>query len=276
MLGVVHTGPALVVFGDSRAEAAVDTRQLSAALSRVPLAYNLSWHAQGLDHAILLYQRLARETGTVIQFVSLPDLASEKPCDPRIGVAMRIYGWTPAQSDVVMMQRAFGDLTPEYMTASHLRIASQARWGLRQFADVSLRQKLRRDLLPDRERSDLFFPSPYETRLNGSSFSKVLATVAILPPHRTLSRSRARLLEHIAEQPRRIIILLPPLHHALLLEDHDRRVAALRAFANQIGLQVIDGSRWVADDDFADPLHVNVAGARVFTAKLAATLEGRR
>src|SRR5581483_6196086 len=62
--------PEIVIFGDSRAEAGVDARQLTRQLSRSPLAYNLATHSQTLAQSFLFQQGLPSSVRVVVQFVT--------------------------------------------------------------------------------------------------------------------------------------------------------------------------------------------------------------
>jgi hypothetical protein len=275
VLNALPEAPPVVIFGDSRAEAAVDARRLSNGLPGRPVAWNLSWHAQRFDHAALLYSQLDRKPRTVLQFVTLQDLASDDPSEPRVGEAMRQYGFEPREADVAMMRAAFGARTPSWLTESRLTIALHARWGVRQLPDVVLRQMIRRDLALEHERRDLYFPSPYTRRLGAAEFARLFAVVNTQLPQAAISGSRASLTTSLARD-QRMILILPPGHSRTILPDHDRRVDDLRRFGASIGVGVLDASRWIPDDQFIDPLHVSTSGARIFTDRLALEMKGGR
>lgn len=268
--------PQILVFGDSRIEASVDAAQLSAELPGKPLAYNVAWHAQRLVHMAALARRIPRSVRIVVVSVSLHDLADPNTGEPRIWEAMRAYGYEPDIPTRVAIHRAFGRNVPDALTRSRLEAMVVARWGVRQLADTGLRSLLRRDLRLDRERNDLFFPTAYTQRVAPAQFEEMIKVERTSIAGPTLCAGKQRLLADLgalaSDRRQRFVLLIPASHSRMMIVDHDRRLTELRAFAAQHGIEVVDGSRWVADVDMIDPLHPNVAGARRFTSMLAEAL----
>jgi len=270
--------PAIVVFGDSRTEASVDAAQLSAELPGRPLAYSAAWHGQKFSQAFAIARRVPASVRIVVVSVSLQDLASPTPGEPRIWEAMRAYGWDPDPATLKTMREAFGGAVPAEITRSRVGAIVAARWGVRQLADTGLRALIRRDLRLDRERNDLFFPTAYTQRVAPAAFEGMLRVERTIIVGPTISDAKKHLLASLAgiarERHQQLVLLIPAAHSRMMIVDHERRMAELRAFAAQHGFGVIDASRWVADDDFIDPLHPSVNGARTFTSRLAAAMRG--
>ena len=280
VLLALRGNPQIVVIGDSRGEASIDARQLTAELPQHPLVYNLSWHALRLVHVYALADRFPPSVRTVVINVSLQDLADDGPGEPRIWEAMRAYGYEPDPRLVAEMRRAFRDdplLQPLMRPPLQARLTS--RWAIRQIADTGLRSLFRRDLRFERERDDLFFPSAYTRRAAPAAFESFFATHPNRIGSETICPAKKILLAHIVRTARarrwRVVLLLPAVHPRLMLADHDRRVAELRAYGAGTGMEIVDGGRWLNDADFNDPLHPSIEGARKFTAALAAALQGR-
>ena len=280
VLTALRGSPQVVVFGDSRAEACIDTAQLAAALPGRPLSYNLAWHAQRFAHSFALVQDVPSSARVVIVMVSLQDVADGDPGVARVWSVMRAYGFEPDAATLATMRSAFGAAAPGALTMSRLEARLDSRWGVMQFADTGLRSFFRRDLRLTREREDLFFPTAYTERVTPEAFESILAVLPTSVHPRTVSGQKRRLLERLGQIARerhlRIVLLVPATHPRLMVPDHERRLRELRDLAAGLRLEVLDGSSWLGEEDFVDPLHASGAGARKFTAALAGALGGHR
>ena len=280
VLQALRDTPEVIVLGDSRAEASVDARRLSSELPGRPRAFNLAWHAQRFAHSFAIALRAPHSARIVVILVSLQDLSDSFAGDPRVWGAMRTYGYEPDSSIVDTMTAAFGSDTPRTLTVSRLRANFDARWGVRQFADTAMRGVARRDLRLAREREDLHFPTAYTQRLPAERFDAMLSVMPAQLAPRAVSVPKERLLVRLGEAGRernlRIVLVVAATHPSLMVVDHEQRIASLRVFVSRNGLEVIDGSAWLADEDFVDPLHASADGARKFTSALAAALGSHR
>lgn len=271
--------PQIVIFGDSRAEAAVDAAQLRRQLPGQPLAYNLAWHAQDLGQSFLLYDELPRSTSVVVQVVSLEDLGSPGTSDPRVYRAMRAYGFHPRREIIDQLQQDLGASAIAALRESDLHRRLTSRWVLPHLFDTVPRLMLRRDLRLERERTDLFFPNAYTTRVDEARFVEIKRIFQYNVEPAAICEPKQRLLRSIVSLTRahrlRVVLLLPPVHPAATSADRPRRLTELRAFCASVGLEVLDVSA-AEDSEFVDPVHVSENGARRATSLLAAYLRGSR
>lgn len=271
--------PAIVVFGDSRTESAVDAAQLTRELPGRPLAYNLAWHAQSLEHAFVLHDELPDSVNTVIVVVGLQDLAQATAVDSRIYRAMRAYGSTPSVKTLAVLERAFGRDVSQPWRMSAIAVRWDARWGVQRVFDTGLRYLARRDLMFERERRDLFFPTAYTTRLDATRFDRRFETGVTKVPGTAVSSGKALLLHELGSMSRRrairIVLVLPAVRPRGMLPDYDRRVRDLVELGKAEGVEIVDLTRLLPDEDFVDDVHTTTAGARKFTAAIAEHCRGR-
>ena len=272
--------PAIVVFGDSQTESAVDAAQLTRELPGRPLAYNLAWHSQRLDHAFLLHEELPASVKMIIQVLGLPDLADQPAGDSRIYRAMRAYGSTPSARSLAVLERAFGPDVSRPFRVTPIRVRWEARWGVQHVFDTGLRYLARHDLMFERERYDLFFPTAYTTRLDAARFDRIFETAGTRSvPGPAVSHGKALLIHELGLMGRRrsarIVLVLPAAPPRVTLPDHDRRVRDVVDLARAEGVEVVDLARLLPDEDFVDNVHTTAAGARKFTAAIAEHCRGK-
>jgi len=265
--------PAVVIFGDSRGESAVDAAQLSRSLPGKPLAYNFCWHGQRLDHSFVLYDRLPHSVRTVINLVSLQDFSQETPGDLRIYRAMRAYGFNPDAEAMATLETGFGRPSIASLYDSEARIRWESRWGVRHLFDTGLRYFVRHDLMLERERRDLFFPTAYTRRIESAAMALAIENYAHALPAPSVSHSKTILMEKLGawakQRSCRLVLVIPAVHSRGVVDDHDRRVADVTALGRSVGIEVVDLSHVLPDDDFVDLEHTTSEGARKFTMALA-------
>ena len=267
--------PQIVVFGDSRAEAAVDAVQLANELPRFPLAYNLATHSQTTAQSFLFQQQLPSSVRTVVQFVTAENLGSSIAFDSNVFNSMYLYGYRPSQDTRVTLARCFSDTLGNELDRSDFMERFQGRWIFRQAIDSLVRSRVRRDLLLSREENDIYFPTAYGRRLSDSAFAIELAAAERREMGRMTSSQRCVLLAMIDRSRiagRRIVFVMTPVHPKMRRESLE---TAIVSSIRNSGGEVLDLSNALEDADFFDPLHANARGAEKITSRLAAALRTR-
>jgi len=267
--------PQIVIFGDSRAEAGIDTRQLSRELPGSPLAYNLATHSQTVAQAFLLEQQLPSSVSIVVQFVTPENVGYVSPLDTNVFNSMYLYGYRPSERTTSTLARCFGPAFGNSLHRSDLRQRFDGRWVLRQAIDSAVRSRVRRDLAFAREQDDLFFPSAYTRRIGAETFTLEIAKARQRGGGRMTAPQRCvidAMIEHAHALHWRVVFVLTPMHPAARRPEIQK---ALAAEIRERGGELLDLSNALDDADFVDPLHASARGAAKITSRLAAELVRR-
>lgn len=276
ILFALHGAPRIVVFGDSRAEAAVDGRQLSRELPRSPKAYNLATHSQTLVQSYLFQQQMPPTVRIVVQFVTPENLGGTSALDSNVFNSMYLYGYRPSRQTRTTLARCFGNPLREEMEASDFRQRFESRWVLRQAIDSAVRAHLRTDLALQREQDDLYFPTPYTRRIPGANFALELSAAKsrgvgpMAPCQRCVIDA---MIADARKSGRRLLFVFTPIHPGA---RHDGIQRELAAAIRARGAGLLDLSAALEDSDFIDPLHAGAAGAAKITSRIARELAGTR
>jgi hypothetical protein len=263
--------PEIVVFGDSRAEAAVDAAQLSRELPGRPLAFNLATPDGTLGQTLLLAGALPQSVRRVVQFVT-PEMLSREDEPEEVVHALALSG---LPIDFRPLERCgVGSGPPNGWRA---RFAS--RWVVRQAADQLVRGVIRPELRLETERTSLEFPSIYATRVSGARFD---AEVALLRESRYRGARPgqlcilATLAQRLRAGNRTLLLVLPPRHAGWSGPDEERFIEEVHRLSRVHSIPMIDLGRAVPPGLFADPRHVRHDGARLATSALARRMEALR
>jgi hypothetical protein len=229
----LHTKrPRLVVFGDSRGQADIDARLLG--------GVNLSTPEQSLAQMVLLADALPSSVERVI--VVIPPEDDGRPLALMSDNALWMSGLRPSARAKEIVTRCTG-FAPFARNELEQRFA--ARWVLRQGLETVLRNRVR-------PTSQI-----YATRVTPSRFAEEAAAARAYEPQ--VTPEVRCLLAALAKS--NVTFIVPPIHP----------VAATRgylAYASSANVPIVDLSRAMPDDAFADPRHLTHAGARAFTTRL--------
>jgi hypothetical protein len=271
-----HGRPQMVIFGDSRAEAGLDARQLSREMPGSPLVYNLATHSQTVAQAFLFHQQLPSSVSILIQFVTPENLGSSSPLDTHVFNSMFQYGYRPSEQTASILASCFGPSFGNSLRRSDLQQRFDGRWVVRQAVDSVVRSRLRRDLAFAREQNDLFFPSAYTRRIGAQNFALEIAKAKERGSARMTVPQRCvidAMIEHAHAARWRVVFVLTPMHPDVRRPEIEK---ALAAEIRERGGELLDLSDALEDADFVDPLHASARGAAKITSRLAAALAAGR
>jgi hypothetical protein len=273
--------PRVVVEGSSVFMCGVDARTLRSELPDRPLVLNLSSPGQGVAESLLYYEQLPPSVRTVVQLLSIDDLAVRRPPPPNSYNAYVMYGGRPDEQTRAALVAAYGEDARALLDAGRIRESFSARWALREAVDQAVRRLLRRDLDLAAAKDDLYFPAPYRERLPPRKIDELYRG---LPPRKSgaplqiIDEQRRvvdALLAAAASRGARVALVLPPVSRrmrdywgeATLTEYIDvvKQTWGTRSI-------VIDATHLLGDDAFIDLLHPDPAGAQELTRAIARQL----
>jgi hypothetical protein len=260
--------PGIIILGDSRGASGLDARQLTRELAGHPLALNLCVPAMHLDDVLMLMQDLPSSARRLVIVIGRDSLVSGN-FTPAAYNVMFMAGFRPNDRTIRLMAASFGAEAEREMQRGPLEQTLSSRWVIRHLADRLLYDAFRGRASETRERNDLFFPMPFERRLDPSRFSAAVSILRSGHPSPILSPPSRKLIEAIADSAtrahRRVILVIAPA---------DPRVTGPAplptiAIPHLPSLTVVDAESLLNDSDFADPLHPLTSGARKLTILVA-------
>ncbi len=255
--------PRVVVLGDSRAEAAVDARLLGEG------AMNFAAADQSLAEMLVLAERLPSSVEVVLVFVTPEDLGSSWIGSPESGNALWMHGLRGSPATRGVYERCFG---ATLHANGELRERFAARWTLRQALESALRTRIRRSLLLERERNDLYFPSIYAETLSEARLKLDVEETRGRAVGGGMQDGKVCALNALAAVTqrggRRLVLVIPPIHPGALPPGYDPWRRKLASFAREQRIALSDQTDAVPAEAFADARHLSHAGARAFTPML--------
>ncbi len=271
--------PKIVVFGNSVVMSGIDAAQLTAELPRHPLAWNLASTGQTLVESSLLTQEIPASTRVVVYTTPLRPRSPEVALHSQKNNAFWMYGFRANAETRATLSQIYGTPVENLLNRSRFSQIFQARWALRQLLDTQLRILLRRDLTLANAETDLFHPQRYAVPISQDLLERFLekkltalagSPAGVPEEDRELVRTLAQLG---AREGRHTVLLIPPVHPALLAEHADSFArgadAFERAVADSPGTVVVDASRILGASDFIDTHHPTNEGAVLLTRRLS-------
>lgn len=270
------TRPEIVVFGDSRGEAAVDARILTRELPGHPLAFNLCTPAQRLTETLLLADALPESVRVEVIVIGRDSLQRAPFLADNAYNALFMYGYRPSLRVRAALVAAAGRGRTEAIERSSFAEVVSARWTVRQALDIGLYQVLHPGM--EREREDPFFPSTYGERVHPEVAAERLSNLGGLDPGKPPDPINVRLLREIAREARRhrrrVLLVLAPIHPALIVRGPQAAVSSAVPGASDV--EVLDLTAGFPAGDFSDPLHLLSSGAPRVTSAIAQAIAGAR
>ena len=276
--------PDLVFFGDSLTMNGIDTRLLSQNLPGHPLAYNFGSPRQRVFGAYLYNQELPASVKTVAVMVSPTTIGVKGTLESDVYNVYYMYGFRPNQRTRDTLVSVLGAETAAVLDASDRQNRFTSRWAIRQWLDTAVRGFLRKDLALDRQRVDLFYPSPYTRPISPATFEKNLPLYSPTKPGDSFEAdpSQVALLRQWGAEAtgagRKFVVVMAPMHPRLRQVWGPKFDTDLDAFirSQPFGAQVslINAGQWLdRDEQFVDVIHPSASGARVLTLALAKALQ---
>jgi hypothetical protein len=235
------TQPKTVVFGDSRGQADVDARLLG--------GVNLSTPDQTLEQMVLLMDGLPKSVERVV--IVVPPEDEGIAIAPTFDTTLWMDGLRPSLEARHTVRQCTGTMP---LTRGEIEQRFAARWTLRQALETLVRTRIRPT------------DNIYATRVDDARFTQEAAIVrsdeVVVTPR---TRCLLAALSGTAGRRYRVVFVVPPIHSSVVTRGY-------LDYASRAGVPILDFTRAMPDDAFADPRHLTHAGARAFTLRLAEAL----
>jgi hypothetical protein len=276
--------PRVVIFGNSVLMSGIDARQLAAELPGSPLSWNASSTGQTVAEAFLLTQELPDSVEIAVYGVQLRAGSQESPLAPHKYNTLYLNGFRPSPPTRAVLGGIYGSTETAVLDRTHIQQVFASRWAIRQFVDTATRMLLRPDLAIQKATSDLYHPQSYTrpidrdivTRFIGRRLGD-LAERPATTPHGVEELAHS-IANTAAEQGRRTVFLLPPLHPWLLHANAAGIGAAAKKFQSVAArlprTQTIVATSLLDESHFVDDMHPTNEGAALLTAYVATALAG--
>jgi hypothetical protein len=250
-----------VVFGDSRAQAAVDAGQLG------NRALNLAAPDQSLPEIFLLAGSLHPSTSTVIVFITPEEAGSDTPLPRLAANAAWMFGLRPSPAAIDSLTKCSGTapFRPRIIEAI------EARWILQQALETGVRDLIRPSLQLQRQRESVEFPSLYQWPLPSPRLETDLIRIRSLeirPLHPTRRCILSALHRELSAGNTRLVLVIPPIHPEAIPQGYDAFAATVSEFSRSNRIGLIDLTNALPPSAFADARHLTWAGAETCTSLL--------
>lgn len=275
VLGESTERPQLAVLGDSVAMSGIDARRLGEKLPGDPLAWNLASTGQSLVESALLTQALGDGVEVVVYVARPRGRSKAPPLLPQKSNAYYLYGFRPDDDTRSLLASVYGDGLTALLSKGAIRQAFEGRWAVRQLLDTQMRMWLRSDLALASAEKDLFHPQRYTKNVDPEVLAPVLAEMRAAHEREApevAARDRELLGLLAGERAQRggsTVVLIPPIHPALLAGERDAYARAVQqveeVFEGNAHAWVVDASALLREEHFIDPLHPNDAGAALLS-----------
>ncbi len=281
ILDAVHRSdpkPTGAVFGNSIVESGVDVSLLSQELPGNPLILNLASPDQSPAESYLLYQELPQSIRLIVQMLMPRALMTIPALSRNKFNAFYMYGYRPGERTRSTLRRLLGDEAHTTIEASDATQRFRARWSIQQLLDIRPGRPNHAAGL-DGWMRDAFFVQRFDERLPREHFESTLdlwVAVWTAPDVRALATTRGLLAEEssvAAAKGWRFVVLVPPMHPRVRARIppafHHEFEAVLAEARSSLGIQVVDASDLLAEEDFRDSIHLLARGSARLTAFLA-------
>ncbi len=275
--------PEKVVLGNSITMQGVDTRVISDNLPGKPTIYNLATTGQGLTEANLFFSVLPDSVDTVIHVFYVNQLENIDLINEQKLNAMHMFGFRIDEAleeelkSIYTLKKSVDLL--EQSGASH---AFQSRWALRQALDTVARNTLRKDMALDSITTNLYFPSPMQSRLPPAKMKKNLADTfrgkdkPNFTPFWSPKQHLDSFMKQVQASGRRYVMVIAPLNPAgesyVAPDRYEVAEEVLTEITERNGVLLINAMNLLEESDFADALHPTPAGAEILSRYIAEQL----
>ena len=260
------TEPDIIVFGNSLSMLGVNTKQISESLPGHPLIYNLSSVEQGIVEAAYFLSAIPPNTRALVHCLDFSTFSSESldlPEEKAISMIMNGYSIDSATKVILKETNPFFD-------KAKLVVAFEARNTVRSSIHNVLRGYLDNEKFANNFH-DLYFPHVYmNDRHPDYPNITQFAEQPELKVADTLVALASRINSFLNKRGIRYHIVLMPLNQDIYKMDDSVYNEYLELLKTKLpGIDILDLSRKLTQEDFYDAIHPNKKGALVISAMVA-------
>lgn len=256
----------------------INTRLLSSPKLTV---LNFSSPGQKLMESSLILSQTSDNFHTIIVGASSTSLCTTETDIPDHKItSYMMYGYAMPKSYLELAQSIQADTLLEAARNPYLKNVIHGRWIVKDGLNVWVRNLLRKDLDLERSRKDMFYPSPYTTKVGSEALQLLLeryCSDSRQASESTITLESKLMLEYMAGQAtkrggRLILVILPEhpvIRQATEPEYYSHFQEQLRQLQENLPLETINCIDLLTREHFIDHIHPDYAGAQLLTAEVA-------
>lgn len=260
----------------------INTRMLSSPKLTV---LNFSSPGQKLMESSLILSQTPDSFHTVIVGASATSLCTTETDIPDHKItSYMMYGYILPEPYLELAQSMQADTLLEAARNPYLKNVIHGRWIVKSGLNVWVRNLLRKDLDLKRSQKDMFYPSPYKSKVDNEALQLLLRRYCRESRKKsdsTITRESKLMLKYMAgqieERGGRLILVILPEHpakrQATEPEYYSHFQEQLRQLQKEFPVEIINCIDLLTREHFIDHIHPDHVGAELLTSEVASYLK---